>query len=128
MPPDRVSGERFDGSADSEPSRQKHRPLPGKLVAHAIGSILAVLVPLAYASPPDPIWIAGIYDNADYDDVVGLVTDETAISSGHLPELVEQQLVAFALHPAARPLTSFCRELKNQLSFSSLSGHTGLLN
>ena len=26
--------------------------------------------PLAYASPPDPIWIAGIYDAADGDDVI----------------------------------------------------------
>jgi hypothetical protein len=26
--------------------------------------------PLAYASPPDPIWIEGIYDAADGDDVI----------------------------------------------------------
>lgn len=31
---------------------------------------------LAFASPPDPTWIAGIYDDADYDDVVALVTAE----------------------------------------------------
>ena len=31
---------------------------------------LLTLVPLAYASPPDPSWIGGIYDNADGDDVV----------------------------------------------------------
>src|SRR5260370_35654680 len=35
------------------------------------------LPPLAHASPPDPTWISGIYDDADYDDVVCLVT------SGH---------------------------------------------
>ena len=29
---------------------------------------------LAYASPPDPSWIPGIYDDADFDDVVGLAT------------------------------------------------------
>ena len=33
----------------------------------------------AYASPPDPIWLPGIYDDADYDDVIGLLTDTTAI-------------------------------------------------
>jgi hypothetical protein len=44
---------------------------------------LALLVPvsgltlLAYASPPDPSWIRGIYDGADYDDVVLLITSET---------------------------------------------------
>lgn len=34
-----------------------------------LGNLVA-LVPLAHASPPDPIWIAGLYDAADYDDVV----------------------------------------------------------
>ena len=40
--------------------------------------VLAALPGLAYASPPDPSWIPGLYDNADYDDVVVLVTSETA--------------------------------------------------
>ncbi len=31
---------------------------------------LSGLTPLAYASPPDPSWVRGIYDDADYDDVV----------------------------------------------------------
>ena len=35
------------------------------------------LAALAFASPADPSWIAGIYDNADYDDVVALATAET---------------------------------------------------
>jgi hypothetical protein len=34
---------------------------------------------LAHASPPDPIWLPGIYDNADYDDVIGLLTDTAAV-------------------------------------------------
>jgi|SRR6266436_6649671 len=32
------------------------------------------LTPAAYASPPDQTWIAGLYDNADYDDVVLFIT------------------------------------------------------
>jgi hypothetical protein len=39
---------------------------------------LALLLALAYASPPDPSWISGFYDDADYDDVVTLVTAGTA--------------------------------------------------
>lgn len=42
-----------------------------------VGSVLLVLTALpslAYASPPDPSWIPGLYDDADYDDVVVLVT------------------------------------------------------
>jgi hypothetical protein len=35
---------------------------------------LLTLVPLAHASPPDPMWIAGIYDAGDFDEVVWMVT------------------------------------------------------
>jgi hypothetical protein len=36
--------------------------------------VLSALGPLASASPPDPGWIGGFYDAADYDDVVLAVT------------------------------------------------------
>jgi len=42
---------------------------------------LSMLAPLAHASAPDPSWIAGIYDGADYDDIVVLVTGATGASS-----------------------------------------------
>jgi len=32
--------------------------------------LLLALVPFAYASPADPVWIAGVYDAADLDDAV----------------------------------------------------------
>jgi len=32
---------------------------------------------LAHASPPDPSWIPGVYDDADFDDVVVRVTSAT---------------------------------------------------
>jgi hypothetical protein len=38
-----------------------------------VGLIVA-LTPMAYASPPDPSWIRGLYDGADFDDVVVLLT------------------------------------------------------
>jgi hypothetical protein len=34
---------------------------------------------LAHASPPDPNWFPGIYDDADYDDVIGLLTETAAV-------------------------------------------------
>ena len=37
------------------------------------------LVPLAHASPPDPTWIAGIYDDADLDEAVAAVTNAAAL-------------------------------------------------
>jgi len=40
---------------------------------------MVVLVSLAYASPPDPLWQPGIYDDADFDDVVIELVTLTAI-------------------------------------------------
>jgi len=37
-----------------------------------------VLAPVAYASPPDQSWIGGLYDNADFDDVVLFITGNLA--------------------------------------------------
>ena len=31
---------------------------------------LVTLTPLAYASPPDPTWMDGFFDDLDFDDVV----------------------------------------------------------
>ena len=35
-----------------------------------LAGVILTLAPLAEASPPDQTWIAGVYDNADYDDVI----------------------------------------------------------
>jgi hypothetical protein len=43
--------------------------------------LLAALPPLAHASSPDPFWIPGVYDGADYDDIVALITSETGTPS-----------------------------------------------
>jgi hypothetical protein len=45
-----------------------------RLVALAVVVVLGSLRTLAYADPPDQSWIGGFYDDADYDDVVILVT------------------------------------------------------
>ncbi len=95
MPLDRARGQPFGGPSDHRQSRETRRPLLRKLVAQTVIGILAVLVPLAYSSPPDATWIAGIYDSADYDDVVELVTDGTGASGGQAPVRVQQGPVAF---------------------------------
>ena len=48
---------------------------------------LILIAPIAFASPPDPSWIAGIYDGADGDDVVSLVY-ETSGSNAAPPSHV----------------------------------------
>ena len=39
---------------------------------------LAFLTPAALASPADPTWISGIYDDGDYDDVILLVASTSS--------------------------------------------------
>ena len=40
---------------------------------------LLALVPLAHARPPDSVWIAGMYDDADLDDAVVAVVSATGL-------------------------------------------------
>ena len=49
----------------------KDRPMKMRwlLVAVLIG-LLFVLSPMAFASPPDPSWLGGLWDDADFDDVI----------------------------------------------------------
>jgi hypothetical protein len=43
-------------------------------VALALLGVLVLLGTLVHASPPDPTWIGGLWDDADFDDVVNRVT------------------------------------------------------
>lgn len=47
------------------------------LLVGLLVTLSSALPALAHASPPDPSWIPGIYDDADFDDVVTLVTTGT---------------------------------------------------
>jgi hypothetical protein len=48
--------------------------IPRLSVTALLVLVLSALGPLGSASPPDPGWIGGFYDAADYDDVVLAVT------------------------------------------------------
>ncbi len=41
--------------------------------------LMAALAPLAHASPPDQTWLAGLYDNGDYDDVILSITSAVSV-------------------------------------------------
>jgi len=62
----------------SGPGASPRTPAPGtRFSLLGLGLLLlgpVALPALAYASPPDSLWIPGIYDDADYDDVVSLAT------------------------------------------------------
>jgi len=68
------------------PARVLARILHGRGGSCAISliPILLVLLPLAHARPPDPVWIAGIYDEADLDDVVVAVASATGLETSGL--------------------------------------------
>jgi hypothetical protein len=60
-----------------------------------LGLVLLTLVAFAHASPPDQTWQPGIYDDADFDDVItriaswsGATPEPPAGSLGPLPIVV----------------------------------------
>jgi hypothetical protein len=57
----------------------------------ALASLVALggLGPLAHASPPDPTYIPGFYDNADHDDVILLVLSTVGTLDGAPPVLAQ---------------------------------------
>ncbi len=56
----------------------------GFLLLAVIGAWVGLRL-LAYASPPDPSWIAGLYDDADFDSVVVSITSASNVVESHPP-------------------------------------------
>lgn len=69
-----------------KPSRPR-RLLERTLVALFILAAQALHPAAAYASPQDPAWIPGLYDDADHDDVVLLVSSD---SVGVVPSALDE--------------------------------------
>src|SRR5215813_11721613 len=60
---------------------------------------LMLLPTIAFATPPDPWWIAGIYDGGDGDDIVTLVYETSgsnATALSHVPPLSSLTEASFA--------------------------------
>ncbi|HUM17144.1 MAG TPA: hypothetical protein VL086_15720 [Candidatus Nitrosotalea sp.] len=74
---------------------------PGRVLLVGMLLILSSALPtLAHASPPDPSWIPGVYDGADFDDVVtvivmgaGSTLPDAAIELRSVPRWVEAPTV-----------------------------------
>ena len=60
-----------------------HSGLSRLLPAVTLVGVLLTLRVLADANPPDPTWIAGFWDDADYDDVVILITSTSGIADAN---------------------------------------------
>lgn len=80
------------------------------LVLFLVASLLT-LTPLAYASPPDPTWQLGFFDDDDFDDVVGYVTSTTGLAEGPVVRCLRPIPVVVALrcgqHEHPVPLAPF---------------------
>ena len=57
---------------------------PRRSLALLVAVVMMSLTVLAHASPPDPDWIGGFWDDGDYDDVVLLVTSGVGVAESHL--------------------------------------------
>ena len=78
-----------------------HAPRPAGLSVMLLTLVIIAPVTLAHASPPDPTWLAGVYDQADFDDVVGLLTSALeATDSTVTPEAASCLVLAPKLCPA----------------------------
>ena len=78
---------------------------------------LGTLSAFAYASAPDTVGLPGIYDDADHDNVVSLLTDTVGLgTSGHIsvdprPHLLG--VASFRLAPAPRDCTLLSFHLRS---------------
>jgi len=79
-----VQGEKRVAHSLSE-VRMRRRPVrPGPL-AFSLCVLTSSLSILAYASPPDPSWVRGVYDDADFDDVVCLILANAGLVDDSAP-------------------------------------------
>jgi len=99
------------------PKRHTSPPEPSFSLQRAIFTslpvvlVLILLPPLAFASPPDPSWVAGFYDGADGDDIVSLIYETSAANHtasshlGPLPCLLDISLDGIGRHVPDRHFT-----------------------
>jgi len=76
------------------------------LIAWSIVAVQCALVPLAHASPPDPTYLAGIWDDADYDEIIILVTSANGSidTTHHESELIRPLVVVAVILPGENSL------------------------
>src|SRR5215813_4192264 len=69
------------------------------------GTLLA-LIPAAHSSPPDPTWIAGLYDDADHDEAILAIIDGTGLVASKSLVISRASLFTARLHSVDSPRPS----------------------
>jgi hypothetical protein len=77
-------------------------------VAALLLAVMAVLTPLALASPPDPLWVGGLFDAADFDDVVVAVTSTDGATDGAAPRVIKVSLPVLGTVPPPSSIDPVC--------------------
>jgi hypothetical protein len=53
---------------------------PDRLLAGVLVAVFATIPPLAGATLPDVLWVPGIHDGEDFDDLVAQITDGDSLT------------------------------------------------
>jgi hypothetical protein len=75
-------------------------------IALLVAVVLFSIAPLAYADPPDPLWMGGMWDDDDFDSVVAVVKSTEGPLDADLPAFgpLEPTPGAPSVLPEWRPL------------------------
>jgi hypothetical protein len=68
-----------------------------------LGGALLTLVAFAHASPPDETWRSGIYDEADFDDVIDLIVSLSGAVPDSAPRIFQRAPIAAAAVVSLEP-------------------------
>jgi len=69
----------------------------GSWLAVLLLGVLLTLPTVAHASPTDPVWIPGFYDDNDYDDVILLITGAVSVVDSRVVDPVGPVVVCLGL-------------------------------
>jgi hypothetical protein len=79
------------------------------VIALILMATFVAMIPFTDASAIDPTWLTGIYDDADYDEIVRLLTETSGIGTN-------------PLHPAAASLTFITRIVVEGMVVEGMNG------
>ena len=82
-------------------------------VAVLLLGVLLSLPPIAHASPTDPVWIPGFYDDNDYDDVILFITGAVSAVDSGVVDPVGPVVVCRGLITPSRPQSVSARPLES---------------
>jgi len=87
------------GASERSLSRMRYR----FTLVPLLGGALLTLVAFAHASPPDETWRSGIYDDADFDDVIDLIISLSGAVPDSSPRIFQRAPLAAAAVVSLEP-------------------------